>query len=59
MLSKNLDLYSFHFENNIIIEDFNIRVSGPNMNDFCDAYNFSSLIISQSPKICHALTLFQ
>ena len=30
---------------NIIIGDFNVEVSDPHMNDFCNAYNLSSLIM--------------
>ena len=33
-VSKNLDLYSSQYENNIITGDFNVRVSDPHMNDF-------------------------
>ena len=33
-ISKNLGLYSSQYENNIIIGDFNVRVSDPHMNDF-------------------------
>ena len=44
ILSKNLDLYSSQYENNIIIGDFNVGVSDPHMTDFCNAYNLSSLI---------------
>ena len=42
--SKNLDLYSSQYENNIIIRDFNVGVNDPHMSDFCNAYNLSSLI---------------
>ena len=62
ILSKNLDLYSSQYENNIIIGDFNVGVSDPHMNDFCDAYSLSSLIKEPTcykvPKYCHALALF-
>ena len=44
ILSKNLDLYSSPYENNIIIGDFNVGVSDPHMTDFCNMYNLSSLI---------------
>ena len=44
ILSKNLDLYSSQYENNIIIGDFNVGVSDPHMTDFCNTYNLSSLI---------------
>ena len=48
MLSKNLDLYSSQNESNIIIGDFNVGVSDPHINDFCNAFNLSSLI--KEPK---------
>ena len=41
ILSKNLVLYSSQYESNVIIGDFNIGVSDPHMNDFCNAYNLS------------------
>ena len=44
ILSKNLDLQSSHYESNIIIGDFNVGVSDPHINDFCNAYNLNSLI---------------
>ena len=44
ILSKNLDLYSSQYESNSIIGDFNVGVSDPHMNDFCNTYNVSSLI---------------
>ena len=37
MLSKNLDLYFFQYENNVIVGDFNVEVSDPHMNDLCDS----------------------
>ena len=43
ILSKNLDLSS-QYKSNIIIGDFNVGVSDPHMNDFCNGYNLSSLI---------------
>ena len=43
MLSKNLNLYSSDYENNITIANFNVGVSDLLMNDFCNAYNLSSL----------------
>ena len=36
-LSKNLDLYSSQYGNNIIIGDFNFEESDQPMNDFCNA----------------------
>ena len=52
ILSKNLDLCSSHYESNIIIGDFNVGVSDPDMNDFCNAYNLSSLI---KEPTCHKI----
>lgn len=50
ILSKNLYLYSSQYENNIIIRGFNVGVSNPHMNGFCNAYNLSSLI--KEPTCC-------
>ena len=50
VLSKNLGLYSSQYENNIIIGDFSADVSDPHMNDFCNAYNLSSLV---KEPTCH------
>ena len=64
ILSKNLDLYSSQYESNITIGDFNVEVSDPHMNGFCNAYNISSLIkesncyVTKPRIIRHALTLF-
>ena len=44
MLSKNSDLYSSQYENNIIIGDFNVGVSDPDTNFYCKMYNLSNLI---------------
>ena len=62
ILSKNLDLYSSQYESNSIIGDFNVGVSDPHMNDFCNTYIVSSLIKEptcyENRKIRNALTLF-
>ena len=50
VLSKNLGLYSSQYENNIIIGDFSADVSDPHVNDFCNAYNLSSLV---KEPTCH------
>lgn len=44
MLSKNLDLHSSYYGNNIIIGDLNVWVGEQDMNYFCDLYNLNSLI---------------
>ena len=44
ILTKNLDIYSSQHKSNIIIGYLNVGVSDPHMNDFWNAYNFSSLI---------------
>ena len=64
MLSKNFDLYSSQYEYNIIIGYFNVRVSDPYMNNFCNANILITLIKvsnvkhSKTWKFRHALTLF-
>ena len=64
MLIKNLDLYASQYEYNIIIGYFNVRVSDPHMNDFCNAYILINLIkvlnVKQSKtwEFRHTLTLF-
>ena len=50
VLNKNLGLYSSQYENNIIIGHFSGDVSDPHMNDFCNAYNLSSLV---KEPTCH------
>ena len=43
-LRKSLDLYSAHYENNILIGDFNVTIVDPHMQSFCELYRFKSLI---------------
>ena len=43
-LSNNLVLYSFSYENLIIIGDFNICVEDISMSGFCDTFDFKSII---------------
>ena len=43
-LRRNLDLYSAHYENMIIIGDFNTDVNQSCMMSFCESYTLSSLI---------------
>ena len=44
ILSRNLDLYSFKYENMILIGDFNAEMNQPSMKSFCDSYTLTSLI---------------
>ena len=43
-LRKSLDLYSTHYENTILIGDFNISIDDPYMASFRESYRFKSLI---------------
>ena len=43
-LWKSLDLYSAHYENTILIGDFNVSFNDPHMESFCELYRFKSLI---------------
>ena len=43
-LRKSLDLYSAHYENTILIEDFNVSTDDPHMESFCESYRFKNLI---------------
>ena len=43
-LRKSLDLYSAHYENTILIGDFNVSINDPHMEFFCESYRFESLI---------------
>ena len=43
-LRKSLDLYSAHYENTILIGDFNVSIDDPHMESFCESYRFKSLI---------------
>ena len=43
-LTKSLDLYSAHYENTILIGDFNVVIDDPRMEPFCDSCRFKSLI---------------
>ena len=42
-LRKSLDLYSAHYENTILISDFNVSIDDPQMESFCESYWFKSL----------------
>ena len=42
-LSKSLDLYSGHYENTILIGDFNVSIDDPQIKSFCESYRFRSL----------------
>ena len=44
ILRRNLDLYSAHYENLIIIGDFNTDINQSCMKSFCESYTLSSLI---------------
>ena len=50
ILKRNLDLYSAHYENLIIIGDFNTDINESCMKSFCESYTLSSLI---KEPICH------
>ena len=43
-LRKSLDLYSAHYENTILIGDFNVSIDDPHIESFCESYRFKSLI---------------
>ena len=43
-LRKSLDLYSAHYENTILIGDFNVNIDDPHMESFLESYRFKSLI---------------
>ena len=43
-LRKSLDLYSVHYENAILIGDFNVSIDDPHIESFCESYRFKSLI---------------
>ena len=36
-LRKSLDLYSAHYENTILIGDFNVSIDDPHMEYFCES----------------------
>ena len=44
ILRRNLDLFSAHYENLIIIGDFNTDINQSFMKSFCESYTLSSLI---------------
>ena len=50
ILRRNLDLYSAHYENLIIIGDFNTDINQSCMKSFCESYTLSSLI---KEPTCH------
>ena len=39
-----LDLYSVHYENTILLGDFNVSIDDPYMESFWELYRFKSLI---------------
>ena len=43
-LRKNSDLYSAHYENTILIGDFNVSIDDPHMESFLDSYRFKILV---------------
>ena len=43
-LRRSLDLYPAHYENTILIGDFNVSIDDPHMESFCESYRFKSLI---------------
>ena len=43
-LRKGLDLYSAHYENTILVGDFNVSIDDPHMESFCESYRLKSLI---------------
>ena len=50
ILRRNLDLYSAHYENLIIIGDFNTDINQSCMKSFCESYTLPSLI---KEPTCH------
>ena len=44
ILRNSLDLYSAHYENTILIGDFNFSIDDLHMEPFCELYRFKSLI---------------
>ena len=44
MLRKSLYLYSAHYENTILLGDFNVNIDDPNMESFCESHRFKRLI---------------
>ena len=44
-LKKNLDLYSAHYENDILIGDFNVSINDLRVESSCKSYMFKNLII--------------
>ena len=43
-LRKSLDLHSPHYENIVLLGDFNVNINDPNMESFCESFRFKSLI---------------
>ena len=43
-LRKSLDLYSAHYENIVLLGDFNVNINDPYMESFCESFRFESLI---------------
>ena len=43
-LRESLDLYSAHYENTILIRDFNVNIDDPHMESFYESYRFKNLI---------------
>ena len=43
-LGKSLDLYSAHYDNIILLGDFNVSIDDPHMDFFCETYRLKSII---------------
>ena len=43
-LGKSIDLYSAHYDNIILLGDFNVSIDDPHMDFFCEAYRLKSII---------------
>ena len=43
-LKKSLGLYPAHYENTILLGDFNVNIDDPNMESFCESHRFKRLI---------------
>ena len=43
-LRKSLDLYSAHYENIVLLGDFDVNINDPYMESFCESFRFKSLL---------------
>ena len=45
VLRKSLDLYSAHYENIVLLGDFNVNINDPYMESFRESFRFKSLLV--------------